>query len=442
MNKLILPNDVLYLLNTLHDSGFEAYIVGGCVRDLVMGMEPHDYDITTNATPSEVHAIFDSLNVVDTGVRHGTVTVILNNVPYEITTYRSDSSYSDHRHPDSVDFSTSLAEDLIRRDFTINAMAYCPESGLVDLHDGIKDLENKVVRCVGDPNRRFDEDALRILRCIRFAGRLGFSIEKKTETALFENAHLLDYVSRERIMSEFSQILCLEDVEPILMKYREIFACIIPEIRVMFDFDQHTIHHAYDLWVHTVKVTAYVRNYLPLRLAALLHDLGKAHCYKVDEKGHYHFKGHQHVSAVMAQDILKRLKCSKALIQEITLLIENHDRRLYTETALRRALYVMGSKERMYDLLDLIEADNQAKSDHTKMMYGDLYYKTLVDLIYDKDAQILSLHDLNIKGDDLISFGLRGPEIGKALQKALDGVIEGLVDNNKDELLKYLGLIG
>ncbi len=440
MKKLVIPKRVDYLLKRLHNSNYEAYIVGGCVRDLVMGLEPNDYDITTSATPQQVHEIFSDLNIIDTGIKHGTVTVMVDKEPFEITTYRSDSSYSDHRHPDEVTYSTNLQEDLVRRDFTINAMAYNEESGLVDLFGGINDISNKIVRCVGDPDRRFDEDALRILRCIRFAGRLGFEIDTHTENALFRNSHLLDYVSRERIMSELSQILCNENLEPVLQKYRDIFACIIPEIRVMFDYDQHSVYHAYDLWTHTVKVTAYVRNYLPLRLAALLHDIGKPVSAVADEKGHLHFHGHQDISARIAETVLRRLKCSNALISEVVLLIENHDRRLYTEKALRKALYIMGSKEKMYDLLDLIEADNQAKSEQARYMYGDLYYKTLVDLIYSKDSKILSLRDLSINGDDLIALGLTGPRIGKALQKALNGVIEGQVDNDRNELLKYLGL--
>ena len=436
-----MPEAVLELLKKLNDSGYDAYIVGGCVRDLVMDIKPHDYDITTSATPEEVHEVLRDYYIIDTGIKHGTVTVMYDGEPYEITTFRADSpTYSDHRHPDTVTYSKTVEEDLIRRDFTVNAMAYSPATGLVDLHGGLEDISNKIIRCVGNPDTRFNEDALRILRCIRFAGKLHFTIEQATEEALFRQAPLLDYISSERIMSEFSQILLCDDIENILMKYRDIFTQFIPELKDLFDYDQHSRYHLYDLWTHTCMVTAGVRPYLPLRFAALLHDIGKPECKTVSEDGYWHYHGHNMASADKARIILKRLTAPNNLIQEVIPLIENHDRRLFTDKSIRKTYNIMGSRESMDNLVELMKADNDTKNLETLSFYNDEYYEHIKVVLDAEDTQLLTVHDLAINGDDLTSRGLTGKDIGKALQKALNGVLEGLVDNDKQELLKFLNL--
>ena len=305
--KLLLNQNITDIMKVFASNGFEVFLVGGCVRDMIMGLVPHDYDFTTNARPEQVHDIFRDHKIIDTGIKHGTVTLVYNGEAYEITTYRKETEYDDHRHPASITYSESVYEDLVRRDFTVNAMAYNPESGLIDYFDGIKDIENKIIRCVGDPNERFNEDALRILRAIRFATRFDFAIEEKTEEALVNNKELLKYISLERITSEFNEIICSDKAAEYIDRYRDVIAVFMPEISIMFDYDQNSRYHCYDLWQHSLLTLKGVRPSVTSRWAALLHDIGKPAVKTTGKDGHYHYVGHPVKSEEIALRILRRM---------------------------------------------------------------------------------------------------------------------------------------
>ena len=293
----VLPAQVNTALARLHDAGYEAYIVGGCVRDRIMGREPKDYDITTSALPEQTAAVFAGERIIETGMKHGTVTVLLDGEPLEITTFRIDGTYSDSRHPDAVTFTPSLREDLARRDFTMNAMAYSSETGLVDPFGGQADIAAKYIRCVGDPDLRFREDALRILRALRFSSVLGFPIEPETDGAARYLCLLLKKISAERVFSELKQLLCGPDVRRVLLDYAGVLGAVLPEILPMQGFDQRNPHHCYDILEHTAAAVEAMPPEPALRLAALLHDVGKPECFFTDEDGVGHFYGHPKAGA-------------------------------------------------------------------------------------------------------------------------------------------------
>lgn len=296
------------LIRQLNNQGYEAFIVGGCVRDYLLGLTPHDTDICTNALPEQTKKCFEAYHTFDTGIKHGTISVVCGDEVYEITTYRIDGDYSDNRHPDSVSFTRNINEDLQRRDFTVNAMAYNAEYGLVDPYGGKNDLKDKIIRCVGNPDTRFNEDALRILRALRFASVYGFSIEENTSKSIFKNADLLKNIATERVTSEFLKLICGKDAVKILDAYRETIAVIIPEITVMFNFNQNNIHHSYDLWQHTLTALGTIEPNSILRMTMLLHDIGKPSVKTTDNSGQSHFQGHQLESKKIADKILHRLR--------------------------------------------------------------------------------------------------------------------------------------
>ncbi len=431
------PTEVKNIIKLLTDAGYEAYAVGGCVRDSIMGMTPHDWDICTSAEPQEVLFVLGKKNIVKNGEKHGTVTVLFNRIPYEITTFRSDGEYRDHRRPENVCFVRSLREDLARRDFTVNAIAYNDSTGICDYYDGAGDIEKKIIRCVGDPDKRFNEDALRILRALRFSSRLGFTIEKKTSESIHKNAPLLKSISSERIMSEFTQILMGKNTERVLLDYSDVIAVFIPEIKPMIGMQQHNPHHIYDVWTHTVKAVAAVKNERLLRLCAFFHDIGKPRCATIDDRGIGHFKGHPSLGADMTRTILRRLKTDNKTIDSVIPLIEMHDDRALPEPKyIRRSIAKLG--EPLYpQLLELKKADAMAQNPET--IAEKLEYIEKLREIYENEIQIgtaFSVRELRINGNDIMTLGITdGKTIGKILTQLQAMVIDGQLKNNREELL-------
>ena len=353
-----IPNDVKVILNKLNKSGYEAYVVGGCVRDSLIGKKPKDWDICTNAKPEETMEVFKGFHIIPTGLQHGTITVMLNGEGYEITTQRVDGDYSDGRHPDAVSFTSSLAEDLARRDFTFNAMAYSEEEGIVDLYGGVEDLKYKRLKCVGNPIERFNEDALRIMRAIRFSSVLGTKIEENTHNAMVELYKNLDKIAKERINVEFSKMLCGKTPMFLLSEYHFIFSYIIPEIKPMIGFKQNNPYHWLDVWNHSLHVLFEVKEKdLPLRLAALFHDIGKPSCYVEGEDGVGHFYGHADKSVEITEGVLKRLKYSNEIIDEVLTLVKYHDVQISLSNKFIRRMLNKMPKETFEKLLVLKKAD-------------------------------------------------------------------------------------
>ena len=430
-----LPAQVNTALARLHDAGYEAYIVGGCVRDRIMGRVPKDYDVTTSALPEQTAAVFAGERVIETGMKHGTVTVLLDGEPLEITTFRIDGTYSDSRHPDAVTFTPSLREDLARRDFAMNAMAYSPETGLVDPFGGQTDIAGKLIRCVGEPEQRFREDALRILRALRFSAVLGFPIEPETAAALRAEAPLLKNISAERVFSELKQLLCGPAVRRVLLDYPDVLGAVLPEILPMRGFDQRNPHHCYDILEHTAAAVEAIPAEPALRLAALLHDAGKPECFFIGEDGIGHFYGHPKVSARIAEDVLDRLRSDKATKERVTTIVLNHGLLIEdNEKSVRRALHKLGTK-RFFDLLAMMRADNLGQSAELRWIQG--YYDRLEEIAKEilANEACFSLKDLAVRGSDL---GLPpGPAVGKALNTLLEAVMDGNVPNERAALLEY-----
>ena len=423
-------------LKILTEAGYEAYIVGGCVRDLLMGRPAGDIDITTSALPAQTATAFNGYRIIETGIKHGTVTVLLDGESVEITTYRTEKGYTDSRHPDSVRFTSSLKEDCARRDFTINSICYSPQAGFVDYYDGMADISNAVVRCVGNPVQRFEEDALRVLRALRFASVLGFELEENTRQAVFCCAHQLENISAERIFTELSKLLCGKNVKKVLLEYTEVLGVFIPELLPLKGFDQKNYHHIYDVLEHTAVAVENTPPVPQLRLAALLHDFGKPHTFTIDEKGVGHFYGHGDVSFTLAQDILKRLKVSNEDYDLITTLVKYHDIPVQnTEKAVRRALNKFGEKT-LKMLLQLKRADNRGQNIRDfdrKAEYDRL--EAVIDGVLEKQ-QCFSLNHLAVNGTDLINMGIPPSKTtGRILNTLLDMVINGETANDKTQLL-------
>ena len=437
--RLKLPPKVEYIIDILQRHGFEAYAVGGCVRDSVLALTPEDWDITTSAKPEEVKACFR--RTVDTGIRHGTVTVMLDDEGFEVTTYRIDGRYTDGRHPDQVTFTPNLRDDLMRRDFTINAMAYNDERGLVDLYGGMQDIQRRVVRCVGDPDARFDEDALRIMRAVRFAARFGFALEPRTRDAIGRHAEHLRLVSAERIREELVKTITALHPELFRDFYElGITAVILPEFDVCMRTPQHTPHHAYNVGDHIIRSMCEVPAEPVLRLTMLLHDLGKPAARTTDASGRDHFKGHAAISAKMADAILRRLRFDNDTRKQVVNLVRWHDMRPEpTPQAVRRAMVTVGP-EHFEDYLAVQWADNMAKSRYhldRKMKRLDAVYQIYRRVLADGDG--LRIRELEVSGDDLKAAGFRGPEIGRILGLCLDAVLEDPRRNRRDVLLGLAG---
>lgn len=437
--KIQIPEDVQYILNQLHQHHHEAYIVGGCVRDALLGKKPTDWDITTSATPAEIQDIFTK--TVDTGIKHGTVRVIYNHVCYEVTTFRIDQEYIDHRHPRSVIYTRNLQEDLKRRDFTINAMAYDEEHGIIDYHHGIEDLQKGIIRAVGDPLVRFEEDALRMMRAIRFSCQFGFQIDPDILYSIQKKAHLLTKISIERIQEEMTKILCSSNPQQFRLLYDlKITAILLPEFDIMMQTAQNNPHHCFSVGEHTLQALTYLEPNPILRLTMLFHDIGKPSAKTTDLNGIDHFHGHDEISSEMARSILHRFKYDRATIQQVSHLVYWHDYRVEPKSkAVRKAIQKVGI-DSFHSLLQIQYADTMAQSDYLRTQ--KLQRLSQVKSIYQQILQenhCLSLSDLAITGKDLIAMGMTpGKEIGNCLQYLLECVIDHPEWNTKEQLIKII----
>ena len=437
--KINIPADANELIHNLQNNGHSAYIVGGCVRDSILGRTPHDYDICTSATPSEMLEIFKDKKIIETGLQHGTVTVVVNGKPYEITTYRIDGIYSDNRRPDTVTFTDKLVEDLRRRDFTINAMVYNDEEGLIDPFNGMEDIKYKKISCVGRAEDRFGEDALRILRAIRFAAQLEFTIMPGTDWEIHKQYKNLENISIERINSEFCKIASSDDFCVELLLYKDVFSLFIPELKDMFDFPQNNPWHIWDVFGHTIHAVEYCdSDDLVVRLAVFFHDFGKPHSYQDGEDGIRHFKGHGKVSADMTDSIMKRLRFDNETRNNVVELVYYHDATFEVgKKYVKRWLNKIGEKQ-FRRLLQVKKADNKAQnlelsSDRIKELSK---IEDLIDEVLQED-ECFSLKDLAINGKDLMSIGYKsGKELGNTLNKLLQLVIDGDCPNEKEKLLQ------
>ncbi len=430
----MIPQEVCGVLQTLEQAGYEAYAVGGCVRDILMGKPPHDWDVTTSALPQETMALFDHF-AIPTGLQHGTVTVRSGALSCEVTTFRTDGDYPDHRHPAAVTFTRSLREDLARRDLTVNAMAMDMRGTLHDPFGGQADIRRRVLRCVGEPERRFHEDALRILRTLRFSATLGFAIEEDTHRALRTQSGDLRYVAAERVREELTKLLCGTDVLRVLLDDPQVLGVVLPEILPCVGFDQHNRHHCYDVWGHTAHAVAAAPPDPVLRWAMLLHDLGKPQCFTMDEQGVGHFHGHHRPSAEMAETVCRRLRFDKATAQRICMLVRHHDRPIpLTERAIRHAMNQLGV-EGLRQLCAVKRADNLAQHPDYRSRQQEIDEgEAIMDDLLAKDA-CFSLKQLAVNGRDMAALGLEGPAIGQALQTLLETVMDGETDNDHAALL-------
>ena len=426
-----LPEHIHYCIDRLEHAGFATYAVGGCVRDYLLGLIPHDYDLCTAATPAQIKDIFSEHRLVLSGEKHGTITILLAQ-PVEITTFRTEGGYADSRHPDWVQFVTDIESDLGRRDFTVNAMAYSPTRGFADPFGGQKDLQNKILRTVGDPAQRFTEDALRILRGARFAVRYHLQVEQKTKNTMFQLADRMEGLARERVFDELCKLLPLVTAED-LLEFAPLLVQVIPELAPCKDFDQHSPHHAYDVYTHTAQVVAATPNDLALRWAALLHDVGKPAVFYRDENGRGHFPEHASVGAAMADTVLRRLRAPNHLREQVTTLIRHHMTPLPPDKPiLRRRLSKFG--QTLWSLLALQKADFCSKG---VMAENNEFADTeaLLKEIAAEDA-CLHLKDLAVNGRDLMALGFCGKEVGQCLNNLLAQVLNERLPNEKSTLLK------
>ena len=433
---MFLPENIQNCIDLLENAGFAAYAVGGCVRDACLGLQPHDYDLCTNALPRQTEAVFQDYRLVLAGEKHGTVTVITESGPVEITTFRTEGGYRDNRHPDWVEFVPDIEDDLSRRDFTVNAMAYSPIRGFADPFGGREDLKNHVLRAVGDPKARFAEDSLRILRGVRFAARFGLTPEAATMEAMVSQAGLLENIARERVFEELCKLLIVAKAVDII-RFAPILAAAIPELGPMIGFDQHSPHHAYDLITHTAYVVEGVPAELPLRWAALLHDTGKVTTFTRDATGRGHFYGHAKESAAIADAVLRRLKAPTTLREEAVTLIAKHMTRLQPERKLLRRQVSKFGFPTVESILSLQEADMGSKG--TGEDNGAALFSSVRKLLEELQAEnaCLRLKDLAVNGNDLMTLGYRGKEIGICLSTLLEQVLEERLPNEKDALLFF-----
>lgn len=438
--KLSMPENAHYIIETLNENGFEAYIVGGCVRDSLLKFPPKDYDITTSALPNAVIKIFESKGqkVIKTGLKHGTVTVSLHSENYEITTFRIDGEYSDGRHPDKVEFTSSLKNDLSRRDFTINAIAYSDKDGIIDYFGGISDLKNKTIRCVGNANDRFSEDALRMMRAVRFKAQLGFEIDNDIKNALSNLSKNLKKISIERIRAEFDKILIYNPLDILLLESFGLLKCFLPEFEICLKTEQKNPHHMYNVGEHILKSTVAIESILHLRLAMFLHDIGKPSCKTTDSEGIDHFYRHPEASAEIAEKILKRMKYDNKTTESVLCLVKTHDYQINGKKQIRKLLNSIG-EDALRDLLKVKEADAAAQSTkfyaekHAKL--SDIEYM-LCEVLESRDC--FCIKDLALGGKDIMDLGVnKGRKIGFILNKLLEAVLENPELNTKEYLLEY-----
>lgn len=433
-----IPENVKKVMNRLEEKGFEAFIVGGCVRDSLMGITPHDYDIATNAVPEQMKDCFSGMSTFDTGIKHGTVTVVSEGENIEVTAYRIDGKYSDGRHPESVTFTGNIVDDLSRRDFTVNSMAYSDSTGIIDRFGGQRDLFNRCIRCVGDPDTRFNEDALRIIRAMRFASCLDFSIENKTAEAIRQNRRLLDNISRERISSELKKLLCGTAPARQLIQFPEVFTEIIPEFIKCVGFDQHSVLQIYDVWEHTAYAVENSAKDKYVRLALFFHDIEKPSHIRLDDEGNGRFPGHEKASAETAGKIMRRLKFDNKTVETVCTLIKYH----YVipvddKTVVKKLLSRMGEKN-FIRLLEVLKGDSRAKQSIflEKLSAVDSMKILMYDIIGSGEA--FSEDMLAINGNDIERHGFSGREIGIAKSRLLELVMEGKLRNTREALTAAL----
>lgn len=429
-----LPSYVLECLNALEAAGYPAYVVGGCVRDACLGLQPHDYDICTAAVPQQTEAVFAGKKLVLAGEKHGTVGVVTAGGVVEITTFRTEGAYRDNRHPDWVKFVDSVESDLARRDYTVNAMAYSPTRGFADPFGGRGDLESKVLRAVGDPVTRFQEDSLRILRGVRFAVKYGLTVDPATEDAMESQAQLMDNLAEERVFDELCKLLPLVSAED-LCRFAPILGAVIPELQPMIGFDQHSPHHAYDLFTHTAHVTAGVSANLTLRWAALLHDTGKVATFTRDATGRGHFYGHAQKSAEIADGVFRRLKAPTALREQAVLLIGQHMAlltRIRSCCAAESAVWAgtrwtscFSCRRRTWAARVPAKGRNRMCSRKSGLLWRRFRRKT----------PALTVKDLAVNGNDLLALGYQGKAIGETLNALLEGVLDETLPNERQALL-------
>lgn len=431
-----MPKNVDIAINLLQSAGFEAYAVGGCVRDSLLGKTQNDWDITTSAKPEDMKSVFINFHCIDTGIKHGTVTVVIDGEPLEITTFRLDGEYEDNRHPKSVTFTSNLGADLGRRDFTVNAMAYSKMTGTVDLFGGQNDLKNKIIRCVGDPDRRFNEDALRILRALRFASALDFEIEEKTAQSLLKNRALLENISEERIAKELLKLVCGKGAKRILTDFAPVLFEILPELQPMYKNSHDNPHHCYDIYEHTLIAVESIDPEPTLRFAMLLHDCGKPAVKKFDENGVAHFYGHQRISAEISAQILARLKVSNKFRDEILFLVSNHDRwELYENTEKMPRYLSKFGLDGVLNLLKVMRADVLAQSPEYRYRLDQIADAEEIAKNLAAQKPCLSLSELQINGRTLMDIGIpQGRKLGAVLAQLLDEVIDGVTKNTQEAL--------
>lgn len=443
--KCNIDEKCMYILRKLEKSGFEAYIIGGCVRDMIMGRQVNDFDITTNALPEQIIEVFADEKTIPTGIKHGTVTVMYENEPFEVTTFRIDGEYSDCRRPDSVEFTSSLREDCARRDFTMNAIAMDCNGNISDFFGGIQDIEKRIIRCVGDPEQRFMEDALRILRAVRFSSTLEFDIEENTAEFALKLRKNLDFVSAERIRAELIKLICGKNCIDVMLNYREIIGQIIPEMNICFGFSQHSPYHRYNVYEHIVRAVGNAPDSEILRTALLFHDIGKPQTFRLDENGRGHFKGHAEVSANIAREIMRRLTFDNKTIDTACTLIAMHgdkfnfggnDRKSMPVGDIKRMISKIGA-ENFFLLLKLKKADNSAKNDFVLDENNELDRIAEVAEKLIAENCCMSLAQLEINGNDLKSVGLKGRAIGECLNNLLDKVMGDEIENNYNKLIEY-----
>lgn len=434
--QIILPEKVQYILHTLEEAGFEAYAVGGCVRDSLLGREPDDWDITTSARPQQVKAVFP--RTIDTGIQHGTVTVMMGKEGFEVTTYRIDGEYEDSRHPKEVIFTANLVEDLKRRDFTINAFAYNDRSGIVDAFDGMTDLQNGIIRCVGEAKERFTEDALRMMRAVRFSAQLGYSIEEKTKEAIIELAPNLKNISAERIQVELVKLLQSPHPDYLRIAYDlGITKVILPEFDRAMETPQNNPHHVYNVGEHLLHTLLYVKPDRSLRIAALLHDIAKPDTEETDSDGISHFHGHADAGEEKAAAILRRLKFDNDTISKVKKYVKYHDYKIEPRPrAVRRALNKIG-KEYFEQILELKQADMLAQSTYQREEKEEnlRQVRALYEEILRKE-ECVALKELALTGKDLMELGVpQGKQLGMILQQLLEDVLENPEHNTREYLV-------
>ena len=434
VSRILIPAQVQTILRRLNAAGYAAYAVGGCVRDCLRGEIPADWDICTDAEPEQTAACFSDCRTVLTGARYGTVTVLLDGAPYEITTFREEHGYSDSRHPDGVSFLRSLEGDLARRDFTVNAMAADPDGKVIDCFGGTEDLRQGIVRCVGDPVQRFTEDALRMLRALRFAARFGFAVAPETEAAIHALCGRLRAVAPERLRKELGGLLCGDAAQGVLERFSDVICVLIPELAPCIGFRQWNYHHKYDVWEHTLRAVGAVAPTEELRLAMLLHDIGKPSAFTMDKQLVGHFYGHAVIGAAMCENILRRLRYDRRTADLVTLLVREHGFYLLEDTPKRmRRLLSQFGEDTVRLLLQVRRADGIATGTADGIAEKTAVAERLLESVC---SQCVSMPQLEIDGGDILRLGVpEGQQIGAILRTLLDAVVDGRLENERETLL-------